>query len=530
MKTAKMLTILVLVLGLVGSASAVLVAHYEFEGNADDSSGNNLHGSLAGGATTTVDAERGNVLSLGGGDYVDCGDDALFDITDSITVAAWIKVDTFNKNFQAAVTKGDETWKLTRSGGANSVEFCCNLEDAGFTSADGSVNVDDGQWHHVAGVYDGSKVDLYVDTVLDNSEPASGTISTDTSPVMIGQNAGWPGRWWIGLVDDVRIYNNALTASEIADIAMGGTDGVADYDWIISGNNMYSGVSGNVGIGTNNPEHKLEVVGDTPEDTIMLVVNQGGGDGIVGASGEGDGVVGESLEGAGLYGMSITGPGVVGIGAFAPGVMGGNAISEAIGLLGIDDGVYGESTVGYAGNFKGNVKITGRITKGSGSFLIDHPLDPENKYLQHSFVESPDMMNIYNGIVTLDENGQAAVKLPSWFEALNKDFRYQLTCIGGFAPVYIAEKISDKRFKISGGKVGMEVSWQVTGIRRDPYADKNRVAVEEDKSPEERGYYLHPAAYGLPEEKSIETVRNPRLSEIRELAKKRIMSSSAKNF
>jgi len=299
---------------------------------------------------------------------------------------------------------------------------------------------------------------------------------------------------------------------------------VADYDWIISGNNMYSGVSGNVGIGTNSPEHKLEVVGDAPEDSIMLVRNEGAGDAIVGQSFDGDGVSGLSGEGAGLYGMSIAGPGVLGIGALAPAVVGVNGITEAYGDLGHMDGVYGQYSGpgGYAGHFDGNVKITGRITKGSGSFLIDHPLDPENKYLQHSFVESPDMMNIYNGIVTLDENGQATVELPSWFEALNKDFRYQLTCIGGFAPVYIAEKISDKCFKISGGKAGMEVSWQVTGIRRDPYANKNRVAVEEDKSPEEIGYYLHPAAYGLPEEKSIETVRNPRLSEIRELAKKRI--------
>lgn len=522
-----MLAILALMLGLVGSASAALVAHYQFEGNANDSSGSGLDGTVHGSAAIIVDAERGNVLSLAGdGDYVDCGNNTLFDITDNITVAAWVKVDAFNKSFQAVITKGDETWKLTRSAQTNSLAFSCNLSGIGAMSANGAVNVNDGQWHHVAGVYDGSKVDLYVDSVLDISVSASGSINTNTSSVMIGQNAGWPGRWWIGLIDDVRVYNNALSAADIANVALGitGTGGGADYDWTISGNNMYSAVSGNVGIGTTAPEHKLEVIGNTIDDVeLVLVHNEGSGDGIVGESRAGIGVVGMSAEDVGVYGSSLFYPGVVGVGAIAPGVMGLNALTEAFGALGQVDGVYGECPVGgYAGYFLGNVKISGKLTKGSGSFKIDHPLDPENKYLQHSFVESPDMMNIYNGSVTLNQDGQATVELPSWFEALNKDFRYQLTCIGGFAPVYIAEKISNNCFKISGGKGGMEVSWQVTGIRRDPYADKNRIVVEEDKSLEEKGYYLHPEAYGLPREKSIETVRNPQLHQILELAKKQI--------
>ena len=146
-------------------------------------------------------------------------------------------------------------------------------------------------------------------------------------------------------------------------------------------------------------------------------------------------------------------------------------------------------------DWQGNVHVTGNFTKGSGSFKIDHPLDPENKYLYHSFVESPDMKNIYDGIAVLDKNGEAWVELPEWFEALNKDFRYQLTCIGGFAPVYIAEKISDNRFKVAGGKAGMEVSYQVTGIRQDPYANAHRIVVEEEKPDNEKGTYLHPDVY-----------------------------------
>jgi hypothetical protein len=156
----------------------------------------------------------------------------------------------------------------------------------------------------------------------------------------------------------------------------------------------------------------------------------------------------------------------------------------------------------------GGLNVLGNLTKSSGTFRIDHPLDPANKYLSHSFVESPDMMNIYNGNVTLDENGDAWVLLPDWFEALNKDFRYQLTCIGGFAPVYVAEKVTGNRFKISGGHAGLEVSWQVTGVRRDPYANAHRVQVEVEKAPEERGRYLYPELYGQPPEKGVSASRN----------------------
>lgn len=166
-------------------------------------------------------------------------------------------------------------------------------------------------------------------------------------------------------------------------------------------------------------------------------------------------------------------------------------------------GVYGASTSGYAGYFQGNVHIAGTLSKTFGTFKIDHPLDPENRYLSHSFVESPDMLNVYNGIVLLDEDGEAEVELPTYFSALNRDFRYQLTCLGSFAPVYVAQEISGNSFQIAGGSPGLKVSWQVTGIRRDPWAEQNPIVVEEEKPEEERGYYLNPEAYGQPESKSL---------------------------
>ena len=136
---------------------------------------------------------------------------------------------------------------------------------------------------------------------------------------------------------------------------------------------------------------------------------------------------------------------------------------------------------------------------------IDHPLEPESKYLYHSFVESPDMKNIYDGNLILDTNGESTVTLPDWFEASNMEFRYQLTAIGAPGPnLYIAEEISGNTFKIAGGTSGMKVSWQVTGIRHDPFADKNRIEVEVDKKTNDRGKYLHPEAYDQPKEKGID--------------------------
>jgi len=144
----------------------------------------------------------------------------------------------------------------------------------------------------------------------------------------------------------------------------------------------------------------------------------------------------------------------------------------------------------------GNVSILGTLSKGSGSFKIDHPLDPKNRYLYHSFVESPDMMNIYNGNVVTDEKGLATVEMPAWFEALNKEFRYQLTVIGkdSWARVRVYEEIKGNSFVIQSDIPATKVSWQVTGIRKDAFAEKNRIQVEEDKPEAEKGSCLHPEA------------------------------------
>jgi hypothetical protein len=215
---------------------------------------------------------------------------------------------------------------------------------------------------------------------------------------------------------------------------------------------------------------------------------------------------GNGSSGYGVFGTTTNGiSGVAGTGNG----YGGYFITSGTGTNAI--GVYAGSANGSqpAGHFQGDVQIagnlnvTGSLSKGSGSFLIDHPLDPAHKSLYHSFVESPDMKNIYDGVAVLDERGQAVVTLPAWFGAINSNFCYQLTCLGGHAPVYVAQKIENNQFAISGGEPGLEVSWQVTGIRQDLWAQAHRIPVEQEKSAEQQGRYHHPALYGQSEKMSI---------------------------
>jgi trimeric autotransporter adhesin len=103
------------------------------------------------------------------------------------------------------------------------------------------------------------------------------------------------------------------------------------------------------------------------------------------------------------------------------------------------------------------------------------------------------------------------VVLPDWFEALNRDFRYQLTVIGQFAQAIVAEKIKGNRFKIRTSLPNVEVSWQVTGIRQDAFAERHRIPVEEVKPERERGSYLHPADFDQPEEKGVEWALRPEM-------------------
>ena len=202
---------------------------------------------------------------------------------------------------------------------------------------------------------------------------------------------------------------------------------------------------------------------------------------------------GIGADGVGVWGEQMgTGYGVFG---YAP--------SGGYGVVGNNGG---SNTSGYAGHFTGRVFVGGSFSvNGSKAFQIDHPLDPANKYLYHFAVESPEVRNQYQGVATLDAAGRAVVALPNYFDALNADggITYQLTCIGEYAPVFIAKEVQGNSFTIGGGTPGLKVSWQITAVRDDPYLHDNRLAAEVDKTPAERGRYLYPQGYGKSSDQAI---------------------------
>lgn len=169
-------------------------------------------------------------------------------------------------------------------------------------------------------------------------------------------------------------------------------------------------------------------------------------------------------------------------------------------------GIYSRATgtSACAGYFNGPVTVTGYLSKSGGGFLIDHPEDPANKTLNHNFVESPEMKNVYDGVIELDKDGNATVSMPSYFEHLNDNVRYQLTAVGSSMPnLHISKKMKNGSFSISGGAAKLEVSWQITGVRKDVWAIANCPPVEKDKDIDEKGFFLAHKEHGQDESKSI---------------------------
>ncbi len=196
-----------------------LVAYYAFENDASDSSGNELHGTLVGDAKFAEGpAGYGMALELDGdGDYVDCGTPPQFDITEQITFTYWIKAVALDKGWNTVLSRGDNSWRSSRAGTNNFMEAAVSGTSGNWLY--GVTPVDDDRWHHVAAVYDGSTFYLYVDGKLDGSEESTGLINVTTYPLWIGNNSQNTDREWTGLIDEVLIYNRALSVGEILYLA-----------------------------------------------------------------------------------------------------------------------------------------------------------------------------------------------------------------------------------------------------------------------------------------------------------------------
>ena len=309
----------------------------------------------------------------------------------------------------------------------------------------------------------------------------------------------------VGLTGQISAVASSISAAVAAnDNTSGGSAGVAGTSTNGIGV-VATGITGLLGTGEG-----IDGVGVSASGNLGVYAN-GNAAGVYGVSTTSTGVIGTSTNYIGVYGSGGA-TGVTGVSSSGPGVVAQSATAWALDAYGTSTatGVLAGSASGWAAWFNGNVDVDGNLSKAGGSFKIDHPLDPANKYLYHSFVESPDMMNIYNGNVTSDAQGDAVVPLPEWFETLNRDFRYQLTVIGQFAQAIVATEIADGRFSVKTDKPSVKVSWQVTGIRQDAWANAHRIPVEQKKPDLERGFYLHPELYGAPEEKGVLWARDPK--------------------
>ena len=184
-------------------------------------------------------------------------------------------------------------------------------------------------------------------------------------------------------------------------------------------------------------------------------------------TGGGPGVYAESSSGSGIYAKSGSG-------------IAGYFYSNSNGpALYVDN----NNSSYVVAQFEGPIDVNGNVvTSGAGAVRLDDPRDPSNRSITHTFVGSSEMKNIYDGVAVLGASGTVTVVLPDWFDVLNRDFRYQLTALGTpQAGLFVSREIIGNSFTIAGGVPGARVSWQVTGVRKDRWAQDHPVAVIENK-------------------------------------------------
>lgn len=250
--------------------------------------------------------------------------------------------------------------------------------------------------------------------------------------------------------------------------------------------------AGNLGVGTATPSANLEVQASPFAVYAVKSTNPINSNGAA------------AIFGHATSTTSVT----VGVEGDCQSVQGRGVFGAARNTTGVSIGVYGYTASGDPAGY--GVFSSGNLgAAGFKSFKIDHPMDPENRYLMHYSTESPEPMNFYSGLTTTDNQGCAWVQLPDYFAMINKDFRYALTVVDDtdsdtFVMAKVAREIRGNRFKIRTNAAHVKVSWRVEAVRNDRWVQVHGSPVELDKVGSEKGKYLRPELYGKPANMGID--------------------------
>ena len=202
-----------------GPSTEGLVAYYAMEGDALDSSGNGLDGTIMG-DPAFVAGPVGLAIDLSGDDQVDCNNpDGAFDIEGQLTVAAWINIRSLPQAWAPAVVKGEDAWRISTNSSSTSFHFGINHWQTANYGVNGSTQVGMDEWHHVCGTYDGVDINIYLDGVVDGTIANDVGIGVSTDPLRIGANITYEDRFWDGLIDEVMVFDRALSADEVVALA-----------------------------------------------------------------------------------------------------------------------------------------------------------------------------------------------------------------------------------------------------------------------------------------------------------------------
>ena len=196
-----------------------LVAHYAFENDTADSSGSGLNGTAIGDPTFAAGVE-GMALDLNGNDYLDCGGVAEFSFSDAMTVSTWVNIRSHTAAWMAIVAKGENAWRLGVNNTTTGIHYAFSGGGRGWQAANTATELAFDEWYHVAATYDTTVgAIVYINGVPDASNPDIGGIDINQFSMLIGENPEATGRLFDGMLDEIMLYNRALSEAEIRFLA-----------------------------------------------------------------------------------------------------------------------------------------------------------------------------------------------------------------------------------------------------------------------------------------------------------------------